>query len=608
MKQWNFLSGLTIILLLLMTLGGYCVWISNTLSEDIGSLISRNYDTLRAVSDLRTANARINTTFLAVRDPSEFGDKLSVYEHERRSLLENLERIKRASTTPLEQKAAERLEALIDDFFSAISRLLSLSPRAQDEFAVQQASLGRLDIEIVTVCEQLVDINHQAIIDQRAAAMERGKRASYVSLGIVLMSLSIYGYTSLRLTQGVFKPMRQLRDSIMRVRERNFAELVPIKGEGELSKIAETFNEMAADLHEYILEQDDRVVESNRICRAIMEALPKPVYIVNKNFEVKMLNPRAERFSEALGVPGQLPSVVRHLVDDAAARGFELVGDDLRRAIEVDVKGYLPGGGKRSFLPQVFSMETDAGVKDGWAVLLMDVTNLRRLDEAKTKAVSTIGHEVKTPVTSIRMTLHLLLEEHVGKLTADQRELIEAGRDDCERLLAVLQSLLELARLESGRVALKPVPTLPIELLDQVDAMHGSLVTNSRRELVQEAVVDTLPLVLADTVHAGRVLGNFVANAVKYGVEGKPITLRAIARADGFVRFSVINFCEQEISEQDQARLFEPFFRRAGEKVEGAGLGLTIAREIAGLHHGRVGVWSGEGQVEFYLDLPVAST
>lgn len=607
MKQWNFLSGLTIILLLLMTLGGYCVWISNTLSEDIGSLISRNYDMLRAVSDLRTANARINTTFLSVRSPTEFSDKLSVYEHERRNLLEKLEQIKRTATTPLEQKAVQRLEALIDDFFSAISRLLTLPPRAQQEFAVQQASLGRLDIEIATVCEQLVDINDQAIISQRDAAKERGKRASYVSLGIVLISLSIYGYTSLRLTQGVFKPMRQLRDSIMRVRERNFAELEPIKGEGELTKIAETFNEMAAELHEYILEQDDRVVESNRICRAIMEALPKPVYIVDKNFEVKLLNPRAERFSEALGVPGQLPSAVRQLVDDAAARGYALVGDDLRRAIEVDVKGYLPGDGKRSFLPQVFSMETNAGAKDGWAVLLMDVTNLRRLDEAKSKAISTIGHEVKTPVTSIRMTLHLLLEEQIGKLTTDQRELIEAGRDDCERLLVVLQSLLELARLESGRVALKPVPTPPPELLDQVDAMHGSLVSNSGRQLVRETPVDTLPLVQADLVHAGRVLGNFVANAVKYGSEGQAITLRAMARADGYVRLSVINFCEQNISEEDQVRLFEPFFRRSGEKVEGAGLGLTIAREIAALHRGRVGVWSGNGQIEFYLDLPIAA-
>lgn len=606
MKQWNFLSGLTIILLLLMTLGGYCVWISNTLSEDIGSLISRNYDTLRAVRQLSTAAARIDNIFLSAAEPADFADKLSTFQHEREVLLGQLNQVQATVTQPDEVEAARRLKALIEDYFSTIGRMLDLGPDAQTELQELQADLSQHVNEVVTVCQQLVDINDDAIMKQRAAALDRGQRASYVSLGIVLVSLSIYGYTSLRLTQGVFKPMRALRDSITHLRERNFADLVPLEGQGELRQIAETFNDMAMELRAYVAEQDDRVVESNRICRAIMEALPKPVYIVDRDFNVKLLNPRAERFSEALGVPGELPSVVRHLVDDAAANGAELVGDDLRRAFEVEVKGYLPGDPKRSFLPQVFRMETSAGVTDGWAVLLMDVTNLRRLDDAKTKAISTLGHEVKTPVTGIRMTLHLLLEEHVGKLTADQRELIEAGRDDCERLLAVLQALLELARLESGRVALRPAPAHPGELLEQVDAMHGSLVRNSGRTLVTEPVPEDMPAVDVDLVHAGRVLGNFISNAVKYGSEGQPVTLQATPRADGYVRFSVSNFSEQGISEQDQSRLFEPFFRRSGERAEGAGLGLTIAREIASLHRGRVGVWSGDGQIQFYLDLPRA--
>lgn len=605
MKRWSFLSGLTIILLLLMTLGGYCVWISNTLSKDIGSLISRNYDTLRAVRELRTANTRINNLFISASGPGTFTAGLRSYEHERQELLRQLGEIRRTVSESGEVAAAERLDAMVQDYFATIGRLLTIPARRQDDFEAQQANLSQLESEIVTICQQIVDINERDLLARRAEAMERGKRASFVSLGIVLISLSIYGYTSLRLTQGVFKPMRQLRDSIMRVRDRKFAELVPVEGQGELSKIAETFNEMAAELHTYILEQDDRVVESNRMCRAILEALPKPVYIVDKDLGVKLLNPRAERISEILGVPGQLPSFVRQLVDEAAAHGADLVGDDLRRAIEVEVKGYVAGEEKRCFLPQVFRMQTKAGTTDGWAVLLMDVTNLRRLDEAKSKAISTLGHEVKTPVTGIRMTLHLLLEEHVGKLTADQRELIEAGRDDCERLLAVLQALLELARLESGRAALKPDAAQPAELLEQVDAMHGSLVQNSGRKLILENNDTPLPSVSADLVHAGRVLGNFISNAVKYGTPAKPVALRATARADGYVRFSVINFSEHPISEQDQARLFEPFYRRSGEQVEGAGLGLTIAREIAILHRGRIGVWSHDDRIEFYLDLPV---
>ena len=237
---------------------------------------------------------------------------------------------------------------------------------------------------------------------------------------------------------------------------------------------------------------------------------------------------------------------------------------------------------------------------------MIDVTRLRQLDEAKTKALSTLGHEVKTPVTGIRMTLHLLLEEKLGPLNPDQRELLEAGRDDCERLLSVLQALLELAKLESGRTALKLESTSAELVLAQAEAMHGEIVRQSGFTLELEPAAG-LPAVRADPLHAARVLGNFLANAAKYGLPGTPVRMRAEARADGFVRFTVANATDRPLAEEEQARVFDPFYRRPGERAEGAGLGLAIAREIALAHGGRVGVWSESGRVEFYLDLRKAA-
>ncbi len=607
MKRWNFVSGLTIILLLLMTLGGYCIWITNTLSGDISAIISGNFDAIRAVRELRTATTRLNASHLTVVRSDEIQADAQTTSVEADIIRNSLVQIRPFTAEPGETEAIRRLQALVKDYLAGLDALVAIPPRRTDEFSAQRTAVARLAVEIANTCEDIVQINERAIFRRRDTALDRAHRASYVAMGIVFMSLGIYIYTSLRLTQSVFQPLRELKESITRLRARKFAEFVPVKGEGELGKIAEAFNEMGAELRAYVSEQDDRVVAANRVSRAILEALPKPVYIVDDQLEVQMLNPRAERFSAALGVPGQLPSFVRHVVDDAAARGENLVGDDLRRAVEVEPGDYAPGAAKLAFLPQVFRMGADSGTNPGWAVLLMDVTNLRRLDDAKTKAISTLGHEVKTPVTGIRMTLHLLLEESLGPLNPDQRELIESGRDDCERLLAVLQSLLELARLESGRAALKLEPTLPAALLTQVEAMHGSLVKNSGRELLVEVPAEELPRVQADTLHAGRVLGNFVSNAVKYGEPGAPIHLRVQTRADGYVRFAVVNTGSRPLSEREQAKLFEPFYRRSGEQAEGSGLGLTIAREIALLHGGRVGVWCEGGQVQFHLDLRVAA-
>ncbi len=606
MKRWNFFSGLTIILCLLMVLGGYCIWTTKALTSELKSQIASNYDTIRALRGMRTASTRINAVALTETNPKVLHNSSNSYEHERELIMGELVVVRRAISEPGEADLVERIEALTHDYLDGLDMMYVAAPLDLERFADQQARLGRKASEIAEVVGQIVKLNEDAIFERRDRAVRRGQQANYVALGLVLISLGIYVYTSFRMTQGVFQPLIRLRNSIVALRQNKFSEFVPIEDGEELGQIAATFNAMATDLRAFIDEKDERVVAANRLSRSILQALPKPVYIVDNNLQVTLMNPRAERLSTALGVPNALPAQVRQCVDEAAALGADRIGDDIRQAIEMDYHDEEGATGKVSYIPQVFRMTTDLGAPEGWAVLLMNVTNLRRLDAAKTKAISTLGHEVKTPVTGIRMTLHLLLEEKVGALNSDQRELLESGRADCERLLTVLQALLELARLESGRAVMHMEPIDAATLLQQAEAMHGSILRQTGHELQVETPAGEVPQIMADTMHAGRVLGNFLSNAGKYGVTGEPVVMRAAARADGFVRFSVINRSERQLTDAEQAKVFEPFFRRAGESAEGSGLGLTIAREMAGLQGGRIGVWSQGGTVEFYLDLRAA--
>jgi two-component system, NtrC family, sensor histidine kinase KinB len=605
MKRWDFFSGLTIILCLLMILGGFCIWTTQKQTSDLKEQIASNYDTMHALREMRTASTRINAVALIENDPLVLKSQTNTYAHERGLIMEELVVVTRAISEPGEAELVNRLKALLGDYLDGLDELYSDTPIDRDHFENQQLHLGRKAGEIAEVVSQIVKVNEEAIFVRRDRAVARGQQATYIALGLVFVSLAIYIYTSFRLTQGVFQPLIRLRDSIVNLRESRFTQFVPLEGGAEIGQIAANFNRMAADLRAFIDEKDDRVVAANRLSRAILQALPKPVYIVDNDLQVTLMNPRAEILSSGVGVPGSLPSQVRQRVDEASAAGHDLIGDDIRNAIEMEYLDENNGVRKASFIPQVFRMKSELGVPEGWAVLLVDVTNLRRLDAAKTKAISTLGHEVKTPVTGIRMTLHLLLEEKLGKLTPDQRELLESGRDDCERLLVVLQALLELARLESGRASLNIQSVQAASLLQQADAMQGTLMRQSGHELIIETPNADVPPVQADLMHSGRVLGNFLSNALKYGLPGEPVTLRAVARADGYVRFSVINHSAVQLTETEQARVFEPFYRRPGEQAEGSGLGLTIAREIAGLQAGRIGVWSQDGTVEFYLDLKI---
>ena len=602
MKRWTFISGLTVILLLLLVLSGFCIWTARTLSDDIDRLITNNFETLRTLRGLRASVARIDAQYRVSTSVGDISPSRSLFDLEKAEMGKSVAKVRRTFAESGELARVERLEALVKDYFAYYEEYFSLGRTESDKFKAITRSLAQSSADITDVAGTIADFTEDTVLRRRAVAVVKGQRVVGISLGIALFSLGIYIWTSVRLTQAVFDPLRELRDSIVKVGKRQFDVVLPLKGSDELAQIATTFNQMAAELRAYVEESDHRVVEANRVSRAILEALPYPIYIVDEEFNVKLKNPRAAQINAALKITGQLPGVVRKCIDDAAALGCELVGDDLRRAVEISLPD-TPPGQSPSFLPQVFRMAAAPGMPSGWAVLLMDVTKLRQFDQAKTKAIAMLGHEVKTPVTSIRLVLHLLLEEKIGPLSSDQRELITAGRDDCERLLIVLQALLELARFESGRVEIKLSPVAPAGLLAQAEAMHGGYFRGSSAPIVVEPVPNNVALVQADEMHAVRILGNFLSNAAKYRLPETPVTLCAEERADGFVRLSVRNQTDRPLSEVEQAHVFEPFYRRAGEAAEGTGLGLSICREIASAHGGRVGVWSEHDHVEFYLDL-----
>src|SRR5262249_13165289 len=123
------------------------------------------------------------------------------------------------------------------------------------------------------------------------------------------------------------------------------------------------------------------------------------------------------------------------------------------------------GGEERAFLPQVLPIQDPFGGTLGAAVVLNDVTRFRLLDQIKSDLVATVSHELKTPLTSVRLGLHLLLEETVGPLTPKQTELLVDARDNAERLLSMIDQLLALARLEKARDALQVRAEPPIDLL-----------------------------------------------------------------------------------------------------------------------------------------------
>ena len=235
----------------------------------------------------------------------------------------------------------------------------------------------------------------------------------------------------------------------------------------------------------------------------------------------------------------------------------------------------------------------------GVVLVLQDVTQIRQQDEIKRGLISTVSHQLKTPLTSIRMAIHLLLEEKVGHLTEKQVELLLAAREDSDRLHNILNNLLDISRIESGKTKMEFRAVSPNSL--QMEALEPFWrAAHDQGVTLKVEVPGDLPEVWADPTRIYYVFGNLLSNALKYTPAGGKVTVSARAEKNE-VRFSISD-TGKGIPGQYLPRIFEQFFRVPDqEKESGAGLGLAIVKEIIEAHGGTVGVESQEGKGSTFI-------
>jgi signal transduction histidine kinase len=260
--------------------------------------------------------------------------------------------------------------------------------------------------------------------------------------------------------------------------------------------------------------------------------------------------------------------------------------------------------GEMHLLPQAAPVYETEGTIIGVVVLLHDVTRFKRLSDLETDLVATTAHELKTPLTSLRMAIYICLEQTIGALNDKQLDLLYAAREDCERLQTTVEELLDLARIKLGRVTMDIRPVRVIDLLKPV-MNHYMDIAKDRNVQLSLSYIDTGDQVSADQDQVHIVLDNLITNALKHTPEGGTIDLAAKPE-DSFIKFLVAD-SGKGIPEEHLRHIFKKFYRIEGDASKGAGLGLSIVYDIIDTHGGKVGVESLQGKGStFWFTLPKA--
>jgi signal transduction histidine kinase len=246
------------------------------------------------------------------------------------------------------------------------------------------------------------------------------------------------------------------------------------------------------------------------------------------------------------------------------------------------------------------------GRMTGLSRIARDITDRKLLDRMKDEFVSMVSHELRTPLTAIKGFIELVLDGDAGPVAETQREFLEVAARNADKLAALINDILDVSRIESQRLELRPEPTDVAAVLEDVLSTFR-VAAFEKGVTLRQAVAANLPKVLGDAPRLVQVFSNLISNAIKYTQKGE-VAVTALATSQGVevaVQDTGIGLSPEELE-----RLFTKFFRGQNPVVSeagGTGLGLVIAKAIVEKHQGTIGVESrlGEG-TRFRVILPFA--
>ena len=457
-------------------------------------------------------------------------------------------------------------------------------------------------------CVKLREINHETMY---AAS----NRASQVSLQAVL-SMSVIGSLSVIigiifsffLSRLISRPVTELKKAALQIAEGNYEVQVPVRGSAELALLADQFNQMAEKLRKFHEMNIGKIIAEKLKSDAIIQSVDDGIIVVDDRLVIDNINPKAalifgvhkdsllgKHFFEAVR-----DERLFHLLKESVASGSP---PQLREG--EDMFTITAEGGSQHYQFSIMPMQSSSHAIQGVVLLLRDITRLRELDRLKSEFVLTASHELRTPLTSVSITMDLLMETAAEKLTDRERELVAACHEDVQRLRALVNDLLDLSKIEAGKLDLAFERVQPGFLFDQALAVVTPQAEAKNIELKLE-VLEDLPAVKIDPNKIVWVMVNLLANAVHHTPEGGHIRVKG-ERVGGQVHLSVSDDGEG-VPYEIQSRIFDKFVQvKRDGSAGGSGLGLTICKEVVRAHRGTIWLDSVPGQGStFTFTIPIA--
>ena len=575
--------GFGFLFLVILIFGGLSMYFMDQISESAKVVLKDNYKSLKLSGKMRSI-LEDHSLPLSSEINKEFARQLILEEN-------NI-------TEPGESKAVEMLK------------------NAYLQFSDPTASPQKMQLAL-TNARQLLrsidDLNMNAIVRKNDAAQKGVEQAAtYLIFAASISFLILFSFV-INFPGFVANPLREFSAALKEISRKNYKRRLEFNGSDEFSELAAEFNAMTAQLNKWENSNLAKLQSEKLRIEAIIEQMQDAIIGLNEKDEVLFMNTVAAQLLN-LNEKEVIGANTRELMkkNDLLNTILKINSGDKPMKIYADSKESYFQLERREITVPVWEDQHELAIKSsrktaGEVYILKNVTKYKELDEAKTNFIATVSHELKTPISSIKMSLKLMDDDRVGSMNVEQKELIQHMKEDCGRLLKITSELLDLAQVETGNLQLNFVKSDPRKIA--IYAMDAVRFQAEQKEVELELIArNDLPQVNVDTEKTAWVLVNFLSNALRYSTQKSKVVIQIIETGNN-IEFSVRDF-GKGIDEQYQKRLFDRYFQvpTDGNNKSGSGLGLAISKDFINAEGGKIWVESaiGEGS-RFCFLLPVVS-
>lgn len=600
---------LLIVIFLLSTTGIFSIYY---LSEDSKAIIKDNYASVEHSTRMLDAIENIFTLQLSRLENANKDTALvkainDSLQNKKEEFVKYLGYQKNNITESGEDKIVSNV---IDSYHRFINVIDSINYQADNFNTYDVDKLKSSYITATSSIEEIYKLNMTAIYNKNAVA---NKTADNVSLYMAIAATSSILITIVFIfyfPSYITTPITELTKKIKDISNKKYDQRIDIQTNDELNTLADAFNIMAIKLQEYQAQQFDELLLEKRRMETLLANLQDGTLLLDNTFNILHAN---HKFCELSGL--SITELLGTKITDLKKNN-----QFLTQINSLDIKNILRSKNKKAkpfsllinnrteyfqILLLDISKENrlDTYVEpSGYIILIQNITKYEERDLAKTNLIATISHELKTPLSSINLSIKLLEDDRVGQLNKEQKELTESIKIQSNRILNLVNEVLDFTQAETGHIKLKIKPCEVSDIIE-LGTFAILMLINEKEINLNISIPDDISKVKCDLEKTVWVIVNLLNNAVRYSSQKGKIKISAKSE-NKFVTISIKDE-GPGVSVEEQSRIFEKYVKSKFESAKGTGLGLAIAKEFVEVQGGIIGVESTPGKGStFYFTLP----